>query len=205
MLMFCKEPPTWEELPKFLEQLTNPRNRLQEFIDHIEAVVLHIHLRDFLYAVLYSSLFSCLLTSNHSIMPPGQIHGVFTPVGSFCQGGHFFNLDIMHLTELSRFADVSMGNFITNQAHRGTLNTLCRIVLTLPFLPKTHSKHFCHGKTAPKHIFKALQAFFDCLMRYGPLPPEVYCSKYSGATVPFLGACQGDRPGCPYTFRVKHL
>lgn len=74
-------------------------------------------------------------------MPPGQIHIVFTPVASFCRGGHFFNLDTMHLTELSRFVDASRGKFVTNQAHHGTLNTLCRIVMSLPFLPRSRSRY----------------------------------------------------------------
>lgn len=36
-------------------------------------------------------------------MPPGQHHAVFTPVAGFSRGGRYFNLDTMHLTELSRF------------------------------------------------------------------------------------------------------
>ena len=90
----------------------------------------------------FSPLMMPLTTSDASIMPPGQMHGVNTPNASFCRGGHWFNLDTMHLTELSRFVDVSNGNFVTNHSHRGTLETLCRLVLALPILPRTRSELF---------------------------------------------------------------
>ncbi|KAG6369037.1 hypothetical protein JVT61DRAFT_15614 [Boletus reticuloceps] len=122
MLVSFKESPTREEMAERVKQLTNPSNRLHEFTNRVEALMLHLR------------------PSDAVIMPPGQIHGVFTPVASVCRGGHFFNLDAMHLTELSRFVDASSAKYVTNQAHRGTLDTLCRIVLILPFLPRTRSR-----------------------------------------------------------------
>ena len=95
--IFCKEQPIQEELAKFLEWLTNPRNLLQKSIDHVEAVVLHIHLRDFLSAMLSPLFFPCLLMLNQSIMSLDQIHCMFIPVGSFCQERHFYNLFFMCL------------------------------------------------------------------------------------------------------------
>lgn len=73
-------------------------------------------------------------------MPPGQHHAVYTPVAGFSRGGHFFNLDTMHLTELSRFTDATHGTHITNDFHSGTLETLCRLVLVLPVLQESRSK-----------------------------------------------------------------
>lgn len=74
------------------------------------------------------------------IMPPGQHHTVYTPVAGFSRGGHFFNLDTMHLTELSRFVDTTQGQFVTNDTHFGTLETLCRLVISLTILPKSRSE-----------------------------------------------------------------
>ncbi|KAF8422594.1 hypothetical protein L210DRAFT_891763 [Boletus edulis BED1] len=108
-----------EELPEFVANLGNPERRLSEFAAQLDVKIIHLCAGDLI------------------IMPPGQIHSVYTPVASFCRGGHFFNLDTMHLTELSRFVDTTHGKFATNQAHSGTLQTLCRIILALPYLPKT--------------------------------------------------------------------
>lgn len=80
------------------------------------------------------------LSHFYSIMPPGQHHTVYTPMASFCRGGHFFNFDTMHLTELSRFADVTHGKYITNDTHLGTLETLCRLVISLAILPASRSE-----------------------------------------------------------------
>ena len=75
-------------------------------------------------------------------MPPGQLHTVYTPVAGFSRGGHFFNLDTMHLTEMSRFLDATSGSFFTNDYHHGTLETLCRLVISLTILPESRSKSF---------------------------------------------------------------
>ena len=73
-------------------------------------------------------------------MTPVQLHTVYTPVASFSHGGHFFNMDTMHLTELSRFVDVTRGSFVTNDTHSGTLEILCQMVLSLTTLPKSRSE-----------------------------------------------------------------
>lgn len=77
-------------------------------------------------------------------MPPGQHHTVYTPVASFCRGGHFFNLDTMHLTEVSRFVDTTHGGFLTNDVHFGTLETLCRMTISLTILPESRSESRSH-------------------------------------------------------------
>ena len=73
-------------------------------------------------------------------MPPGKLHTVYTPVAGFSRGGHLFNLDTMHLTELSRFIDSRVGKYLTNDSHLGTLETLCRLVISLTMLPKRRSE-----------------------------------------------------------------
>ena len=62
-------------------------------------------------------------------MQLGQFHTVYTPVAGFSQGSHFFTLN--HLMEMSRFMDVTSGNYFTNNYHHGTLETLCRLVISL--------------------------------------------------------------------------
>ncbi|KAG1722732.1 uncharacterized protein EDB91DRAFT_1255929 [Suillus paluster] len=66
--------------------------------------------------------------------PPGLYHAVYTPVPSFATGGHFYNYECMHLTELSRYVDVKEGIFLTNQVHEHTIETLQRLVINLPRL-----------------------------------------------------------------------
>lgn len=73
-------------------------------------------------------------------MPPGQIHTVYTPVAGFCKGGHFHNYDTMHLAEHSRHIDKYKGRYLTNEDQRGTLETLCRMVLALPIINGSRSK-----------------------------------------------------------------
>lgn len=73
-------------------------------------------------------------------MPPCQHHAVYTPAASFYKGGHFFNIDTMHLTEVSRFVDATKGSYVTNDTHAGTLETLCRIVISLTILPESRSE-----------------------------------------------------------------
>ncbi|KAF8549165.1 hypothetical protein OG21DRAFT_1500591 [Imleria badia] len=109
---------TRQRLPRFLANLSHPDSRLDEFLAQVDAETIHLYPGDLI------------------IMPPGQMHSVYTPVASLCRGGNFFNLDTMHLMELSRFVDTTKAKYVTNQAHMGTLETLCRIVLTLPFLSR---------------------------------------------------------------------
>ena len=90
-------------------------------------------------------------------MPPGQHHAVYTPVAGFSRGGHYYNLDTMHLTELSRFVDTIQGKVITNNVRYGTLETLCRMVISLTIIPKSRSE-------SPSH-------FANCLLRN---PLELY-------------------------------
>ncbi|KZS99465.1 uncharacterized protein LAESUDRAFT_765501 [Laetiporus sulphureus 93-53] len=67
--------------------------------------------------------------------PPGKMHAVYTPVKSVAQGGHFFLYDTLHRTELARSVDNKYGNHTTNQNHYNAMETLNRMVLTLPYLP----------------------------------------------------------------------
>lgn len=87
-------------------------------------------------------------------MPPRQMHAIYTPIASMCQGGHFFNLNAMHLTKLSWSLDSINGTLLTNQVHAGTLESLCRLVLVLPFInsPQSMFPISNHWRQQLKHI-----------------------------------------------------
>lgn len=68
------------------------------------------------------------------ILPPGLVHAVYTPTASFSTGGHFYNYNCMHLTELSRFIDAELATTATNQDMEHALETLRRMVIAIPFL-----------------------------------------------------------------------
>ncbi|KAG1790119.1 uncharacterized protein HD556DRAFT_1446468 [Suillus plorans] len=68
------------------------------------------------------------------IIPPGQLHAVYTPVASFATGGHFYHYGCMHLTEISRYLDVVVGDCLTNQALHNALETLRRMMIGIPRL-----------------------------------------------------------------------
>ncbi|KAG1829567.1 hypothetical protein DFJ58DRAFT_848664 [Suillus subalutaceus] len=73
-----------------------------------------------------------LLPGDMLIQPAGQFHAVYTPVASFATGGHFYNYECMHLTELSRYIDHKQGKILTNQVHAHSLETFQRMVINLP-------------------------------------------------------------------------
>ncbi|KAF8124000.1 hypothetical protein EV363DRAFT_1403474 [Boletus edulis] len=89
-----------DSLGDFLAGVGNPDNLLSNFSDKIEVEVVYFHPGDLL------------------IMPPGQYHTVYTPVAGFSQGGHLYNLDTMHLTELSRLVDMTRGQYPAQHAIR---------------------------------------------------------------------------------------
>ncbi|PCH40050.1 hypothetical protein WOLCODRAFT_150097 [Wolfiporia cocos MD-104 SS10] len=64
--------------------------------------------------------------------PAGQLHAVYTPTASFTVGGHFFQYNTLHLTELSRHVDNLYGVYTTNLEHGHVLDTLNRMALALP-------------------------------------------------------------------------
>ncbi|KAG1853414.1 hypothetical protein F4604DRAFT_1686400 [Suillus subluteus] len=73
-----------------------------------------------------------LLPGDMLIQPAGQFHAVYTPVASFATGGHFYNYECMHLTELSRYIDHKQGKILTNQVHAHSLEMFQRMVINLP-------------------------------------------------------------------------
>lgn len=116
-------------------------------------------------------------------MPPGQHHAVYTPVASFSRGGHYLNLDMMHLTELSRFVDRTHGKFVTNEVHHGTLETLCRMVISLTILPISRSESRPHSanslQSAQSELYKrslialcGMVAHHQCYVSQGTAPQE---------------------------------
>ncbi|KAG2114684.1 uncharacterized protein F5147DRAFT_649847 [Suillus discolor] len=72
-----------------------------------------------------------LLSSDMLIQPPGQFHAVYTPVTLFATGGHFYNYETMHLTELSQYIDHKQGRTLTNQVHEHSLENFQRMVINL--------------------------------------------------------------------------
>ncbi|KAG2028812.1 hypothetical protein BDR03DRAFT_1019312 [Suillus americanus] len=75
-----------------------------------------------------------LLPGDIIIIPPGQVHAVYTPVASFATGGHFYHYGCMHLTEISRYLDVVVGDCLTNQTLHIALETLRRMIIAIPRL-----------------------------------------------------------------------
>ncbi|KAG2353796.1 hypothetical protein BDR07DRAFT_1495650 [Suillus spraguei] len=75
-----------------------------------------------------------LLPGDILIIPPGQVHAVYTPVASFATGGHFYHYGCMHLTEMSRYLDVVAGDCLTNQNLHNALETLRRMMIAIPRL-----------------------------------------------------------------------
>ncbi|KAF9456891.1 hypothetical protein BDZ94DRAFT_1314719 [Collybia nuda] len=63
------------------------------------------------------------------IMPPGMWHLVYTPVRTVACGGHFYNYDTLHLTEVLRHYDKTRANQVTNTTHISTYRTLCQMML----------------------------------------------------------------------------
>ncbi|KAF8418657.1 hypothetical protein L210DRAFT_3655539 [Boletus edulis BED1] len=108
-----------KELATFLAKLANRENSMSGFGDDVECETAYLYPGDL------------------AIMPPGQMHAVYTPTASFCRGGHFFSYDALHLTEQSRHIDKLKGRYVTNQQHRGTLETLSRMVIALPIISES--------------------------------------------------------------------
>ena len=79
-------------------------------------------------------LFTRVYSLYCSVMPPGQLHAVYTPVASFATGGHFYHYECMHLTELSRYLDAVVGDCLTNQMLHNALETLRRMMIAIPRL-----------------------------------------------------------------------
>ncbi|KAG2335959.1 hypothetical protein BDR05DRAFT_1006297 [Suillus weaverae] len=75
-----------------------------------------------------------LMPGDTLIIPPGQLHAVYTPVASFATGGHFYHHGCMHLTEISRYLDVVVGDCLTNQVLYYALETLRRMMIGIPRL-----------------------------------------------------------------------
>ncbi|KAK7447755.1 hypothetical protein VKT23_014013 [Stygiomarasmius scandens] len=75
------------------------------------------------------------------IMPPGQLHMVYTPQRSIAIGGHMLLYDCMHLTELARYIHARHGH-TSNDDHSGMHRTLVRMMLALPFVVQDPDRAF---------------------------------------------------------------
>lgn len=69
-----------------------------------------------------------------SIMPPGIIHAVFTPLASVVIGGHFYCYDTMAATELAMRLDKTKTEKKTNNHHPAYIEMMARMVLALPYI-----------------------------------------------------------------------
>ena len=74
------------------------------------------------------------------IQPPGCLHEVYTPVPSVVWGGHFYNYNSLHLTEVSQLLDIMTNEAISNQTHSSASLTLSMMMSVLPIFNDT-SKH----------------------------------------------------------------
>ena len=63
---------------------------------------------------------------------PGCLHEVYTPIPSIVRGGHFYNYNSLHLTEVSRAIDYMTNASLSNQTHNSTPLTLVMMMLALP-------------------------------------------------------------------------
>jgi hypothetical protein len=69
-----------------------------------------------------------------SILSPGVVHAVYTPVLSFATGGRLNHHSCMHLTKLSHYIDAEVRASATNQVVNHALKTLRHMVIRLPYL-----------------------------------------------------------------------
>ncbi|KAG1744241.1 hypothetical protein EDB19DRAFT_1827122 [Suillus lakei] len=93
-----------------------------------------------------------LLPGDMLIQPPRQFYAVYTPVASFTTGGHFYNYEFMHLTELSHYIGHTQGKNLTNQVHKHSIETFQRMVINLPCISCCVScnKYVATGTQKPK-------------------------------------------------------
>lgn len=58
----------------------------------------------------------------------------------------------MHLMELSRFMDRTEAKYVTNDSHQGTLEMLCRMVISLTILSRSRSELLCFFQDLPLNM-----------------------------------------------------
>ena len=83
-----------------------------------------------MYNFLFFSLF--LFICFFSFQYPGCLHEVYTPVPSVVRGGHFYNYNSLHLTEVSRAIDLRSEDALSNQTHSSATLTLTMMLAALP-------------------------------------------------------------------------
>ncbi|KAG1790108.1 uncharacterized protein HD556DRAFT_1446460 [Suillus plorans] len=131
------------------------------------------------------------------ILPPGIVHAVYTPVPSFCTGGHFYNYSCMHLTELSRYVDAEVARTSTNQDMEHALETLRRMVIALPYLSGRKVLHkrsllsLCVMATKRLH-YRAQGGSNECVEETETAKP---CADIADIAFKFLGVSNRKRPG----------
>ncbi|KAG6370691.1 hypothetical protein JVT61DRAFT_11072 [Boletus reticuloceps] len=108
-----------KKFASFLAMLANRENLMSSFEGDVECETIYLY------------------PGNLVIMPPGQMHAIYTPVACFCRGKHFFSYNALHLTEQSQHVDKLKGQYITNKEHRGTLETMAHMVIALPIISRS--------------------------------------------------------------------
>ena len=102
-----------------------------------------LYIRQFIFILVTSCESACssrsywLIISWQHYASRAAAHSVYPHLWHVL-GGHFFNLNTMHLMKLSRFLDTTHSKSFMNRVHHGTLETLCTLVLALLFI------NFCH-------------------------------------------------------------
>ncbi|KAF8418644.1 hypothetical protein L210DRAFT_3655529 [Boletus edulis BED1] len=139
VLMFPKKGAlSRSELPAYLRKLTDPTKSPSAFSDKIHMEVVHLVAGDLI------------------IMPPGQLHSVYTPVAGFSRGGSFFCMDAMQLTELSRFIDHK------SELYKNCAISLCGMVLHhTEYTPQKDANQKSQSYSIARLVAKAVMAHFN--------------------------------------------
>ncbi|KAH7904486.1 hypothetical protein BJ138DRAFT_1119367 [Hygrophoropsis aurantiaca] len=106
----------FEEMSELAERLCDSDDHIEDISSQMDIERIHLYPGDL------------------AIQPSGAFHSVYTPDASFTIGGHFFTYNTLHLTEMARRIDHTSGYLTTNQFHEHTQETLCRMVLGIPYL-----------------------------------------------------------------------
>ena len=75
----------------------------------------------------------------YSFQHPGCLHEVYTPIPSVNRGGHFYNYNSLHLTEVSRAIDFLTDESLSIQSYPSASMTMKMMMAALPLF-KEYSK-----------------------------------------------------------------
>ena len=70
----------------------------------------------------------------YSILPPGMIHDIFTPLSTLTVGRNFYCYETMRLTELALRLDRDSDNTVSDGYHWCAMAALARMVIAIPLV-----------------------------------------------------------------------